>query len=92
MNTCLGTRPQLKTTGTRYRINFRLPCTDAGRIQAVQTLVHPGPVPAVVDQLVLAAQLVVEDGGVMVSHVVAVPVRSKKEKNHRDAKLLGRMK
>ena len=51
-----------------------VPEAHAGRVQAVETLVHPGSMAAVVDELVLAAQLVVEDGGVVIRHVVTVPV------------------
>jgi hypothetical protein len=52
-----------------------VPDANTGCVEGVETLVDTGAMAAVVDELVLAAQLVVEDGGLVLSHVVAVPVR-----------------
>jgi hypothetical protein len=67
-----GSRGQ-KGTGSRIR-KTSVPAADTGCVEGVETLVDTGAVAAVVDELVLAAQLVVEDGGLVLSHVVAVPV------------------
>ena len=48
------------------------PSGHCGGVEAVQDLVHTGPVLAVVQQLVAVAQLVVEDGGVLGTDIVTV--------------------
>ena len=68
IQSCLKLAPRCPKNVSRKRnkIIFILPVFNAAYIQAVQTLINPSTMSAVVDQLVLTAQLVVEESSVSV--------------------------
>ena len=71
MKSCLKLAPRCPKNVSRKRnkIIFIIPVFNAPYIQAVQTLINPSTMSAVVDQLVLTAQLVVEESSVSVRNL-----------------------